>query len=40
MEDIRSEYRQNLAGIVVRQLASHDGMCLYVYQVAQPNSEQ
>jgi hypothetical protein len=31
---------KNLAGIVVRQLASHDGMCMYVYQVAQLSKKQ
>jgi hypothetical protein len=31
---------KNLAGIVVRQLASHDGMCMYVYWVVQLNKKQ
>ena len=31
---------KNLAGIVVRQLACHDGKCMYVYQVAQLSKKQ
>jgi hypothetical protein len=40
MEEIKMNTDKNLAEIVVRQLASHDGMCMYVYQVAHLSKKQ